>query len=89
MADRAARRDCLRGGDDRVRIDAVVAVELRERAGLAEMLHPERARAMAMDRADVRARGRVRGTYRSGWRLLHLAAIDTEADSSKQSIIQA
>ena len=48
MPDRPARRDRLRGGDDRVGVDAVVPVEVGERAGLAEMLDAERAHAMAV-----------------------------------------
>ena len=42
MADRAPRRDSLGGGDDGVGVDAVVAVEVLDRAGLAEMLDAER-----------------------------------------------
>ena len=59
MPDRPAGRDRLRGGDDGVGVDAVVPVELGERAGLAEMLDAERARAMAGDRAEPGQRRRV------------------------------
>ena len=52
MADRPARCDALRGGDDGVGVDAVVPVKVRDRAGLAEMLDPERPHAMAVDRAE-------------------------------------
>ena len=39
MADRAAGRDCLRRRDDGIRIDAIVAIKIGQRAGLAEMLN--------------------------------------------------
>src|ERR1044071_2255605 len=60
MPDRPAGRDRLRAGDDRVGVDAVVAIELRNRAGLAEMLDAERAGAMAKDRAKPAERRRMR-----------------------------
>ena len=47
MTDRAAGSDRLGGGDDGVGVDSVMAIEVGDRAGLAEMLDPERARAMA------------------------------------------
>src|ERR1700731_4628904 len=46
---RPPRRDGLGGGDDGVGVDAVVAVEVLHRAGLAEMLDAERPHAVAMD----------------------------------------
>src|SRR5580693_6035498 len=52
MADRTARRNSFGGGDDGVGVDAVVAVEVLDRAGLAEMLDAERPHAMAMDGAE-------------------------------------
>jgi hypothetical protein len=52
MPDRTAGRDSLRGGDDGVGVDAVVAVQLGKRSGLAEMLDAERTRAVAGDRAE-------------------------------------
>ena len=52
MPDRPARCDGLRRGDNRIGVDAVVPVELGQRAGLAEMLHTERTRAMAVDGAQ-------------------------------------
>src|SRR3712207_6934685 len=41
MPDRAAGGDHLGGGDDALRVDAEMAVEILDRAGLAEMLHPQ------------------------------------------------
>ena len=38
MPDRPARRNGLRGGNDRIGVDAVVPVEVGQRAGMAEML---------------------------------------------------
>src|SRR5580692_5251205 len=54
ISDRPPRRDGLGGGDDGVGVDAVVAVEILDRAGLAEMLDTERPHAMAMDGAEPR-----------------------------------
>src|SRR5437588_2121652 len=54
VADRLAGRDRLGGGDDRVGVDAIVPVELGDRSGLAEMLDPERAHAVAADGAEPR-----------------------------------
>src|SRR5580698_4560655 len=54
MTDRAPRRYRLGGGDDGVGVDAVVAVEVLDRAGLAEMLDAERPYAMAVDGAEPR-----------------------------------
>ena len=42
IADRTARRDGLRRGNDGVGVDAIVPVEVGDRAGLAEMLDAER-----------------------------------------------
>ena len=53
------RRDCLGGGDDGVGVDAVVAVEILDRAGLAEMLDAERPHAVAMDGAEPRQSRRM------------------------------
>ena len=52
MADRAARRDGLGGGDDGAGVDAVVGLEVGNRAGLAEMLDAERPHAVAADAAQ-------------------------------------
>src|SRR5665213_1279088 len=49
MPDRATGCDGLCRRNDRVGVDTVVPVELGERAGLAEMLDAERARAVAAD----------------------------------------
>src|SRR5580704_19384618 len=54
MAYGPPRRDGLGGGDDGVGVDAVVAVEVIDRAGLAEMLDAERPHAMAVDGAEPR-----------------------------------
>ena len=51
VPDRPSRRDRLGGGDDRVRVDTVMPVQLGERAGPAEMLDAERPRAMTGDGA--------------------------------------
>src|SRR5437588_4234024 len=60
MADRPAGRDRLRACHDRIRVDAVMPVELRERAGLPEMFDAECARAMAVDRTEPAERRRMR-----------------------------
>src|SRR5580698_1048222 len=52
MTDRAPRRYRLGGGDDGVGVGAVVAVEVLDRTGLAEMLDAERPHAMAVDGAE-------------------------------------
>src|SRR5580692_1975042 len=52
IPDRPPRRDGFGGGDDGVGVDAVVAVEILDRAGLAEMLDTERPHAVAMDGAE-------------------------------------
>src|SRR5512146_1540704 len=59
MPDRPSRRDRLRGGDDRRRVDAVVPIEIRQRSGLAEMLDAERAGAVAVNRAEPGERRRM------------------------------
>jgi len=59
VADGRARRDGLRAGNDRVGVDAVMAIELGSGAGLAEMLDAERPHAMPVDRAEPSERGRV------------------------------
>src|ERR1700688_4601668 len=59
MAYRPPRRDGLGGGDDGVGVDAVVAVEVLDRAGLAEMLDAERPHAMAVDGAEPRQSRRM------------------------------
>jgi hypothetical protein len=51
MSNGRSRCNHLSGGDDGIGIDSVVPIELGERAGLTEMLDPERAYAMAADRA--------------------------------------
>src|SRR5437588_2585164 len=52
MPDRPPRRERRRRGDDGVRVNAVMAVEIRDGAGLAEMLHAERAGAVSMHGAE-------------------------------------
>src|SRR5580700_9193058 len=59
MTNRAPRRYRLGGGDDGVGVDAVVAVEVLDRAGLAEMLDAERPHAMAVDCAQPRQSRRM------------------------------
>ena len=56
---RPTRRDCLRRGDDRVGIDAVVTIEIGDRAGLAEVLYTQRSCAMSMHRAEPTERRRM------------------------------
>ena len=53
------RRDRLRRRQDAVGVDAVVAVEVGDRAGLAEMLDAERPRAVAVHGAEPAERRRV------------------------------
>src|SRR5262249_46381404 len=57
VADRAARGEGGGGRDDGVGVDAVVAIEVGDRAGLPEMLDPERAHAVAVDGAEPGERG--------------------------------
>jgi chaperonin GroEL (HSP60 family) len=52
VADRPAGRERGCGRDDGVGVDAVVAIEVRYRAGLPEMLHAQRAHAMAVHAAE-------------------------------------
>src|SRR5262249_48286329 len=59
MPDRTAGGDRLRRRDDGVGVDAVVAIEVGDRAGLAEVLDPERAHAMAAYGAEPGERRRV------------------------------
>ena len=59
MADRAAGRDRLRCRNDGIRIDAIMAIKVGQRAGLAEMLDAERPHAMAGDRAKPGQRRRM------------------------------
>src|SRR3984885_6476087 len=59
ITDRPAGRDCLRGGDDGIGVDAVVPVEIRNRSGLAKMLDAQRPDLVAEDRAEPGQRRRV------------------------------
>ncbi len=59
MPDRAAGRERRGGRDNRVRVDAIVPVEVRYRAGLAEMLDAERTHPVAGDCAEPGERRRV------------------------------
>src|SRR5260370_21224617 len=59
MPDRPAGDDGLRGRHDRIGVDAVVPIEIADRPGLAEMLDPERAHAMAGDAAEPGQRRRM------------------------------
>src|SRR5215472_16762984 len=54
IADRPARRDHLRGGNDGIGVYAIVSVQLVNRSGLTEMLDPERTNPVAIDRAKPR-----------------------------------
>jgi hypothetical protein len=51
IADRTARRDHLRRGNDGISVYAIIPVQLVNRSGLTEMLDPERPNAVAIDRA--------------------------------------
>src|ERR1700676_5322387 len=53
------RRYGLRSRNDRVGVDAVVAIEIGNGAGLAEMLDAERPHPMAADRAEPGERRRM------------------------------
>src|SRR5665213_3843455 len=59
MPDRTARRYRLRRADDRLGVDAIVVIEVGDRAGLAEMLDAQRPGAMPEDRAEPGERRRV------------------------------
>ena len=59
MPDRPPGRQCLRGRDDRLAVDAVMAIEIRDRAGLAEMLDAQRARAVPGHGAQPAERRRM------------------------------
>ena len=52
MADRAAGRNRLCRRDDGVGVDAIVPIELGERARLAEMLNAQRARSVSGNSAE-------------------------------------
>lgn len=52
VAHRRAGRGSLRGMEDGVRVDAVVAIEVLNRAGLAEMLDTGRLDQVAMDTTE-------------------------------------
>jgi hypothetical protein len=52
MANRAAGRNCLCRRDDSVGVDAIVPIELGERARLAEMLDAQRARSVSGNSAE-------------------------------------
>src|SRR5690349_5973367 len=52
MPDRTAGRDRLGGGNDRIRVDAVVPVKRSQRTGLAEMLDAEGTNAVTGDRTE-------------------------------------
>ena len=60
MPDRPSGCDSLGGAQDRLRVDAVMAIEVRKRAGLTERIHAEGPHAMPGDRAQPTQRGRVR-----------------------------
>src|SRR5436309_745077 len=64
IPDRPARRGCVRGVDDGVRVDAEMAVEVGDRAGLAEMLDTERLLPVAVDAAEPGERRRVAVQHR-------------------------
>src|SRR5262245_40340401 len=59
MADRTARCDRLGRRHDRLGVDAVVAIEVGNRAGLAEMLDAERPQAVTVHSAEPGERRRV------------------------------
>ena len=59
MTDRPAWRDGFGSSNDGVRVDAVVGVEILDRAGLPEMLDTERTHAMTGDRAKPAERCRM------------------------------
>src|SRR5688500_6878582 len=52
MAHRPARRDGLGRGDDALRVDAVMTIEILDGAGLAEVLDAKRAGAVTVHRAE-------------------------------------
>src|SRR5262249_54149287 len=59
VPDRPTRRQRLRRRDDRLGVDAVVTIEIGDRAGLAKMLDTERAYAVAGDGAKPGERRRM------------------------------
>src|SRR5512133_2585940 len=67
MPDRFARRDRLHSFGDALRVDAEVPVEIRNRPGLAEMLDPERAGAVTINRAKPGERRRMAVNHRHEW----------------------
>src|SRR5690242_15816356 len=52
VPNRSAGRERGRGRDDRIGVDAIMAIEIRDRAGLPEMLYAQRAHAMAVHAAE-------------------------------------
>ena len=59
VPDRSAGRDGLRRGDDGISVDAVEAVEVGQRSGLAEMLHAKWAYTVARNRPQPGERRRM------------------------------
>ena len=59
MPHRPAGRERGGGRDDRIGVDAVVPVKVRDRPGLSKMLDPERPHAMAVHGAEPGERGGV------------------------------
>ena len=85
MPDRPARRQRRRRRDDGIGVDAVVPIKLGDRAGLPEMLHAERAHAMAVDGAEPEARTIIETTVetnveRAGYMPLFVAPQPVEFD---------
>ena len=59
IANWTARRDHLRGGNNGIGVYAIAPVQLVDRSGLTEMLHAERAYAVARDRPQPGKRRRM------------------------------
>ena len=64
VSDRPAGRDALGCRDDGVGVNAVVPIEVGERAGLPKVLDTQRAHAMTADCADPGEGGRMTVEYR-------------------------
>src|SRR5580692_7209150 len=92
ITNRPPRRDGFGGGDDGVGVDAVVAVEVLDRAGLAEMLDAERPHPMALDRAQPSQSRRMAVEHADDAAMLRQAGeqpLDMRAGVNKAALARA
>src|ERR1700733_11727105 len=92
IADRTARRDRLRRGDDGVGVNAIVPVEIGDRTGLAEMLDAKRPNLVAVHGAQPRQRRRMSVEHADDaamWRQAGKQALDVGAGMHKSAVARA